>query len=1195
MILTRQRLVVPDGTGPLDLPSLVLEWAWGSDVTVPIQLVHASGAPYDLSGAVAMTLTFKRRASDASPLLSRALVITDAFDGLGYFQVLRGDRGLLLIGSYAVGFAFEDDDTGFRDAVAIDSRANVLDPVAQITDPVSVPPAQTPLAQGPPGVRWLGPWSGSTQYEPRDGVQYADPNGGGGTALSSFLALNPPPTLGVPPLTLLGAVNAGWSYLSERGAQGAAGATGATGPTGPAGPAGSGVSYAHVAALRAGTEYQGGLTFANVLGYYAAGDHGGVSYIFDSASTLTDDGGAVIKPTAVGGGAGRWLLQVTHPLNPKWWGAKDDATLAFDSYPAFQAVLDYVDRVLGISGFPPGMSVRLPTGQYRSSQTLNINRPIVWEGEGKSSTIIFFQNAFPGPGTPIDGFKLQKQQDIPGAPSSYDASFARVRHLSIIGDGHEYTFFAPPDPLLSEFDPLTPGQSSTGHPYFPGCGVLILAHAGIVEDCNIAGFFLDAVHVEAAETPNANGWAAKDIFVTSCGRHGLFATGDNGNAGRGVGLDVNACAGWGVYDRSFLGNHFDGCQTAENGVWIRDVLALHVDPNAYRGGQPYSLIVGARQGGTYWTADQTAWVGQNVGLQNLTDLTGSNALRLAAITTLADDGVTFYAGSGAVNVGFAAGGAFTRLMNSGPGGFWASQNTGLSNLDVRALACNGVAGLALAGTVGGGVFKTTNSGVLWAASNTGLGTLDVRALISDPATPTTFYAGTNGGKVYKSTDSGATWTQVPTGFTSSNVLSLAMVSGALYAGCDDGKIFTTTNGGASWTDVSPAGNTHSVQCLAIDPTNNAKLIAGTGGAGIYRTSNSGASWTQSNTGLVDPQNGNPITDVRAALADPSGNFLIGVIGQHYLVDLHNNGGVFKSTDSGATWDNTMSQALRYGGGYSALGLGLSPCTFVGCYAESDQNEWIQPPAMVIGGVLAFEAGPFPGSRVAAISPQIGGIVGLGFTGQPKELTAVVPTSTTGLNVLDGQYEGVTSYFCNSGGSNQTVVLINPVSFPGTTIYIQKVNSTSTQVLVNGNIEGGGRTIPLNLNGDFIQLKSDGTTWRIMDSRGVYDYRTNEVLLPFLVADSNAFGFVPNFQGNYLVSVYYRVVTAPTDVQFKVTWTDAAGAQSKIIESVLAQAIGSYIVAPIVVNCLGNGFAAINVLVTESTSNQVYLSAAVKQI
>src|SRR5690348_15176100 len=99
MILARQRLVVPDGTGPLDLPSLTLEWAWGSDVTIPVQVVHASGAPYDLSGAVACTCSFKKKASDANPLLSRGFNITDAFNGLAYFQVLRGDRGLLAIGS----------------------------------------------------------------------------------------------------------------------------------------------------------------------------------------------------------------------------------------------------------------------------------------------------------------------------------------------------------------------------------------------------------------------------------------------------------------------------------------------------------------------------------------------------------------------------------------------------------------------------------------------------------------------------------------------------------------------------------------------------------------------------------------------------------------------------------------------------------------------------------------------------------------------------------------------------------------------------------------------------------------------------------------------------------------------------------------------------------------------------------------
>ncbi len=59
-------------------------------------------------------------------------------------------------------------------------------------------------------------------------------------------------------------------------------------------------SFNSIAALR----LRSGTTIANAaktLGYYSAGDGGGNSFYWDSTSTATDNGGTVIKPTAVSG------------------------------------------------------------------------------------------------------------------------------------------------------------------------------------------------------------------------------------------------------------------------------------------------------------------------------------------------------------------------------------------------------------------------------------------------------------------------------------------------------------------------------------------------------------------------------------------------------------------------------------------------------------------------------------------------------------------------------------------------------------------------------------------------------------------------------------------------------------------------------------------------------------------------------
>jgi len=81
-------------------------------------------------------------------------------------------------------------------------------------------------------------------------------------------------------------------------------------------------SFNSIAALllRSGTAIANA---AKTLGYYAAGDGGGNSFYWDSTSTATENGGTVIKPTAVSG-AGRWLAVDTSYITPEMFGAYGD-------------------------------------------------------------------------------------------------------------------------------------------------------------------------------------------------------------------------------------------------------------------------------------------------------------------------------------------------------------------------------------------------------------------------------------------------------------------------------------------------------------------------------------------------------------------------------------------------------------------------------------------------------------------------------------------------------------------------------------------------------------------------------------------------------------------------------------------------------------------------------------------------------
>lgn len=60
-----------------------------------------------------------------------------------------------------------------------------------------------------------------------------------------------------------------------------------------------------------------------VYGYYAAGDGGGGTFIYNSTSTATQDNGAVITPTTL---SGRFLRMMDGDITPHIWGAKGDST-----------------------------------------------------------------------------------------------------------------------------------------------------------------------------------------------------------------------------------------------------------------------------------------------------------------------------------------------------------------------------------------------------------------------------------------------------------------------------------------------------------------------------------------------------------------------------------------------------------------------------------------------------------------------------------------------------------------------------------------------------------------------------------------------------------------------------------------------------------------------------------------------------
>ncbi len=289
----------------------------------------------------------------------------------------------------------------------------------------------------------------------------------------------------------------------------------------------------------------------------------------------------------------------------------------------------------------------------------------------------------------------------------------------------------------------------------------------------------------------------------------------------------------------------------------------------------------------------------------------TGALQGVRIQSLAVDPAapdTLYAGS--------VGGGLFKSSNGGAA--WAPVNSGLGNWNVWVLAADpAAAGTLYAGTANG-VFKSTNGGGAWSAASSGLARTDIRALAVDPSAPGTVYAGTMDGGAFKSTDGGATWAAASNGITNNWVRTLVFdpaAPGTVYAGTGGGGVFKTTDGGGTWAPMNGGLANRSVWMLALDPAAPGTLYAATLN-GVFKRSAGDASWIALSSGL-----GN--MDVRVVALDPAtpGRLYAGT----------NTGGVYRSIVSSPTValpDSGQPVTLALPGGGSITATAQQPGTQV---------------------------------------------------------------------------------------------------------------------------------------------------------------------------------------------------------------------------------------------------------------------------
>jgi len=333
---------------------------------------------------------------------------------------------------------------------------------------------------------------------------------------------------------------------------------------------------------------------------------------------------------------------------------------------------------------------------------------------------------------------------------------------------------------------------------------------------------------------------------------------------------------------------------ASAGLTVLDATVLRLDPADSR-----VLFVGTLSGGIFRSADRAAtWHDVGTGI-----VAGASAIAIEI-----DGASAVYA---SVALGGEGAGAVVRSTDGG--GSWSHADAGLPASDrvTSIAAAPGEPGVLLAGTIESGVFRSSDGGAHWSPASVGLEpSFRVASLAFDPHDPAIVYAGGDDGAIYRSRDGAATWTRVRNGTSSEAILSIAVTPAAILAGTSDAGILRSADG-STWTSSNAGIRAHAITTLGVDPSDPLRMYAAGALGGVYRTTDGGATWIPVDAGLPEKiflADFDWASEFVAALAvDPSApNTVYAGVSQMGPGAEPAGGGLFKSTDGGATWHAAVS-------------------------------------------------------------------------------------------------------------------------------------------------------------------------------------------------------------------------------------------------------------------------------------------------
>lgn len=259
-----------------------------------------------------------------------------------------------------------------------------------------------------------------------------------------------------------------------------------------------------------------------MLGYYAANDQGGGEFVWNATDSRSDDGGVIIKPTAVSGNGrlNRIVGGISDPvLHSGWYGIKADNST--DNGAPLQALINAAVS-LGINAI---YLDPCPNGSINFSSTLTVAPGLVIRGAGKdvtklnctttnNTTFAFYYQAPNG-----NGF-------LP-APKFYDFSITCRSFLQLNSVAGGFTDDITTQNPLYQPHVMRCGIYNSNNNVTTTVGILACKCAEMIIQDNFFGSFGIAVDMEGSENCRIrdNRMVAASVEFVLATSHGTFGNG----------------------------------------------------------------------------------------------------------------------------------------------------------------------------------------------------------------------------------------------------------------------------------------------------------------------------------------------------------------------------------------------------------------------------------------------------------------------------------------------------------------------------------------------------------------------------------------------------------------------------------------------------------------------------------------------